>query len=839
MADAVASRLKSADLRLRGVLQRWLLKWRRLGEFGLQAVSRQSNACPIQREFMPRVCETGLLTLCTLSFGLVLGVGVFAAAQEASPATEAAGIERVSEPSPLLREPKTPADLFAAAVQMVELARLDLADRYLAELLKQDPSDELLIQLRDRHGTGEFVKLARIKELSTNGLALLERLNAASRKQAASADYVNVLIQKLGGDADTRELAIGELRNLGIAGIPHLIRKLAAPDSAEQSDQIIYALSRIGRSAVPVLTAGLDSPSELVRFAVLDALGKIRGQSAVPYLWHPAFFEQEPAGVRDAARRALVRILSETGRHTEWLSSTTASAELRRISRSLYQRRFELPVEDDGRVVLWTWDDDAQTVVSKAYSPDLAALFLATRFSRQAFDLSPDQPDPQRVYLASLLGWTVAVNGRDRPISLDPGTPGYVALTAGEDAVNGVLAEALAAGQAGTAQAALQILNQIGSLQQVLGKRGRKSPVLAALNFPDTRVQFAAANVLLRLEPQQSFPGADRVTAILTQAITSAEVAKAVIVDADRRRAETTTGFLSNLGFTPVVARTGKEAFQKASTLAGVELIVLDINCVQWDLSQTVANLRADARTAYLPIVLYGPEEVGDIQTKAGRRNAMAFPEAASSIWKGTLPPGGRVDPINSTSRTGISRLLARSGPAIFVAQSGSAEDFEFQIRPFLAAIRGGALTEQERALRKTAAGDWFARLALAENSQVFPLELAENALSSLVDDPAQSLNALLALSSIGTVSVQSRLMSVALDRQLDPAVRSSAANHLAEHMHHHGIMLKEDQVLRLTSAWKTEEEPSVATALAAVIGSLHPNEKTIGERLNALPTPR
>ncbi len=764
----------------------------------------------------------------------LMGCGEWACAQDA-PAAGAEASEPYREPSPLLREPKTPDELFSSARLMVDLARLDLADRYLAQLLKDDLSDETLIALRDKHGTADFVRLTRVKELKANADTLLVRLNEASRRQAASAEYVGRLAEQLGQGGDERELAARALERMGVAAAAPLIHLLVSAQSAEQTDQIICALSRLGRPAIGPLTAALDAPQDSVRQAVLSALGNIHSRAAVPFLWHPAFYEQEPAGTRQAAQQVLTRILSNSDRRMERLSGTAAADELRKISRDLYYRRYELPLEGDSTVVVWSWNDEVQTVSPKAYAPDEAGLLLATRFAREAFDLAPDHPESQRIYLASLLGWTVATQGRDRPLPIDPGSPGYVALTAGQSVMSGVLGEALAAGQPGTAQGAIQILKRIGSQQEIFAGNGRKTPLLSALNYPDARVQFAAADAVLQAEPRQTFPGASRVMEILIQAITNSTEAKALIIDADRERAEVTARYLANLGYLPIKVRTGKEGFTKAAAMAGIDLIVLDINCIQWDLSQTVANLRADSRTAFLPIVLYGPEDVADIQTPAGRRNALAFPEAASPIWKGTLPPGGRIEPIESTTRLRIARLLGRSQPAIFVAESGTAADFEMQIRPFLSAVGGSTLSDSERAERRTAAVEWLARLAVSENQGVFPLQSAETALVDLIDDSELAPQALTSLSAIGTAGAQGRLLTIALSQHLDPPLRVQAARSLAQHMQRFGVSLKEGQVEQLYAGWKAERDPAMTTALAAVIGTLGSNQQAVGERLNTL----
>ncbi len=783
---------------------------------------------------MPRGCRTSWLICCAgiLAYALATPAG-------AQPEPAAGGVDPYVEPSPLLYEPKTPEEMFSAVLLMVDLARMDLANRYLQQFIAANPDDETLIRLRDKHGTGDFVMLSRIKSLKSKAQGLLERLGAVSRQQSEDPTYADQLIAKLESDAVQRELAIRELRNLGEAAVPHMLRKLVNPSSATQSDQIIHALGRIGRPAIAPALAGLDAPQPSVRLAVLSGLALINGKEAVAYLWHPAFAESESPELRTAARKTLSRVLTGSAKIPERLTVDLASQELRRITRSLYFQQHHFPLEDDGNVLLWVWDDAEGTAVRKLLPPEQAQLFLTSRFARQSLDLSPENPEAQRLSLGSQMGWSVAVQGRDHLLSLAPGTPGFVAMTAGEQTVTDVLVEALSAGQLGTAQAALQILGEIGSHQQIFGERGRKSPVLAALNFPDLRVQFAAANAILRTEPTRAFRGADRVVSILNRAINNSETNKALVIDADTGRAEITAGYLSDLGYTPVMVRTGQEGFAMASTTAGIDLAVIHVNCVRWDLSQTVANLRADARTAYLPLVLYGPEDLTDVQNAFGRRDAMAFPEAASSIWNGTLPPGGRKDPIQATTRGKLARLILRNGPALFVAESGSASDFVDQVRPFASNVKGAQLSGEERGNYQSAAVRWLAHLSQAELGHIYDLSSTEESLSDLIENPEYALTALTALSGIKTNTIQGRLLQVAVNAQEAADVRAGAARNLAFHMQRHGVMLTEDQAREIHDAWNAEAEPVVATALASVVGSLSPDSKTVGSRIGTLPAPR
>lgn len=743
---------------------------------------------------MPRLRELLVVSAAYAACLLVYSTSVLHA--QPTPPAPLPGNVGKAEPSPLLIEPQTPEASFAAALLMVDLARIDLAAKYLEQFNASSPDDATLMALRDKHGTSEFLKLARIKELQPIASDLLEQLNAASRKQSEDPAFVDSLIARLGQSSTQRELAITELRNAGPRAVPQIIRQMSQPDMVGQQDQLVYALIRMGRQVVPPLLGALDSPQERVRAAIIGIMATLEAKEAIPYLWFPAFSEGQPLGIRMAAHQALNKLVGTS--RVERLSSVEASVELRRLSRMLFENSALLPRDESGAVTIWGWDEEQQTVVPKTYTPQIASILMSTRFASQSLALSPDQPEPQQQYLAALLGLEVLQQGWDKSRDPLPGTAMYLAVTAGEETVSNVLADALAADQRATAVAALEVLGQIGTREQLLGQKGLKSPVLAALNSPDARVQFAAAIAILRIEPRVAFPNASRVVSILARALTDPGHAMAVVIDADTARASQAGSYLAELGYEPLMSTTGRDGFERAATAAGVEVIVIQANCIRWDLTQTLSNLRADSRTAAIPVVIYGTEDV----------------------------------------RSSVARLIARSKPALFVSESSTSSDFLRQFAPLTREAKSPPISPQERHQQKLASAYWLSMLATNRNSQIFDVATAEKELALVAEDTDVGGNALAALSSIGTGAAQRRLADVASNPQLDPPLRQAAGLQLGFHIQRFGLLLTKDEVAAVHEAWVTTDNPIVKSALASVMGTLRPNQALVGERLRQFPLP-
>lgn len=706
------------------------------------------------------------------------------------------------EPSPLLGEPKTPKELFSASVLLVELGRFDLAKAYLDQFLAADPSEDQYLALREKFGTGEFLRLARVKELNPAARTILERLNEISRKQAEDPVFVDRLVERLFGRPTERDLAVIELRNAGAAAVPEMLHQLAVRQEAKDRDVLVMALVGMGKQVVPVLIGALQSPDANVRTGAIEALQLLDAIESVPFLWSLGFSPNSEPGTAMAARRALADLKFGRADRTERLSSSQAVEELRARAWQLYTEQYSLAdVHDDqpsNAITLWRWDPETERVRSYSVDVHYAGLELATRLSREALVISPDRADLQRLHLGTLLASEVHRSGWDRPPSPAGDAPWQAAVSAGEPILLDVLRDALAWGRNDTAWAALQALNQIASREVLRNPVGNPSPVLSALNSPDPRVQFAAAIVVLRAEPRSVFPSASRVTAILRRALTDPGQTRALVIDTDKDRGTTVGGFLSEQGYDPITAATGRDGFRIAAETAGVELVVIQANVAQWNLTQTVANFRADSRTAFLPLVIYGPEE----------------------------------------TRALTQRLVQRSQPATFAADSAAAAAFWEQVRPFLQRFRTPPISGQQRAEFKGLAAYWLAVIANGPMAPLFDVASAEKELLPLVDDPDVAANVLAALSSIPTANVQSRLAEYALSSRLPKAVRLQAATQLAAHITRFGLVLSSEDVVALSQLWESTNDVDLQSALAGVMGTLKPSAGLIGERLRRVTIP-
>lgn len=747
---------------------------------------------------MPKFTTNILILLLTASLAVGAGPVSFAFAQP--PAAPEPQPEADPADSPLLREPDSPEKLFEAINLMVKLGRPELAKRYLTKLVDAQPADDVLLTLRDEFGTVQFLRLSRIEALQPESEQLLEMLNAAARKQAEDPARMQTFIDDLLAGGQKRDIARLMLKNIGPPVVPMLLQRMSNTTDGDERDQLLLAILGIGDGAIPVLHGGLMSTSDTLKQAAIEPLGWLEDRTAVPFLWFPAFGNHDNPGLKLAARSALKRIF-----RTSTLNDVPQSglvAELNRVTQMHLRNDFPWKLnEETGQVDLWQWDATTELLRPTSHTPQEASLVVGSHFASQAVQLSPEDRETQATFLALALAADYHRVGWDKPLPTGPGTAHDLALTSGP----GVLTEALHLSLENTnslsALASLQALSLVASQQQLQLTDSRRSPILAALNYPSHRVQFAAASTILQIDPDRKFPGSERVVGILSRALNDSRLRYAVIIDPDTERGDRWSTLLGGTGYQTSTIRTGRAGFTAVADRMDVELIAIHVNCIDWGLTQTVANLRADARTSSIPIIVYGPEQLEfKLQGLIGR--------------------------------TSLSRYLSEE----------ITEDYlSLEMGKFLQELGTPDLTPELRTLQVSSAAYWLSVIASGQRTSIYNLLPAQGALINGTNDPEIAEQCLLALSAIPTVESQRALFDVAIAAQGDPATRQAAAYQLAFHVQRHSWLLDDRDIKTLEAGYQREvdADSKMATSLAAILGTLQPGSRTVGARLKEFVPPR
>jgi hypothetical protein len=214
-----------------------------------------------------------------------------------------------------------------------------------------------------------------------------------------------------------------------------------------------------------------------------------------------------------------------------------------------------------------------------------------------------------------------------------------------------------------------------------------------------------------------------------------------------------------------------------------------------WRLHDTIANLRADSRTADLPIYIVGP---------------LARQADLAALMYERFP--------------GVKFVVTPSGPKNLDRQLG------------FGGSRPQPISAEERTGYAREAASLLAQIASRPHSP-FEADLAriEPALAIALNSPETSLSASAALSDVPDPAAQRGLADILIDPGKPIDFRSSVAARLSKSIQRFGPLVTAEQEAQLLSAFQGESDPKLRTALAAVIGALRPKATATGARLRGL----
>ena len=671
-------------------------------------------------------------------------------------------------------EPTTPLETWEVADYLIRVGQPAQAAPYLKRFLDGKPDDATLLQVRDTYGTGSVLRLS--DDLATRPYArpLAEMLAAATARRATDPERIERFIDALSKTREEQDYAIARLREAGPYAVPPMIRDLntAKLDLAARHP-VAEGIARLDKRAVPPLIAALDSTDATVAGDAARALGLIGDPRAVPALTYLAAKSPESAA-RPQAAEAIRRL---TG--LPFGSQPKAPARILADEARLYHLHdVRFPREP---VVLWLWDEASSLPVPRSVSIRDAEGILGLRAAREALEIDPTDPEGQ-VNLVSLA------------LDHDPAGSQAAALATGPEILGRVVRRAIADGRSDLAAAAIPLLARVVERDD-LSTEGRPNPLVEALYAPDRRVQFAAAEALVKLDPRRPFAGSSRLVPVLARFVAAQTLPRALVVDGNAQRGAQVAGFLRELGYDGQVATTGAEAFGLAASSADVELIVVDPHFINdpWRLPDFLGNLKADARTADIPVLLVGPLDL----VKGVDQALESFPDV-----KFVVTPQETV-----LFKKQIDRAIAALG-----------------VRPFTAAER----TDYARRALGV-----LADLARRPGSPFEPgLAAAEPALATALNGTVAPNEAAAALANVPGSEAQRGLADAALDASRDVPSRVVAAESLARHARRFGPKLARDQEARLVAELNGAADPALRDALAGVVGALRPAPDASGSRL-------
>lgn len=694
---------------------------------------------------------------------LLLAFTTTALAQEAQdgprPAAAKGAAEKKSEPPPITdpavlaildAKPKDYADELHAVMLLAQLGQPDLARQRLKKLMDARLSQEELAALAGAMGTPTIMRLAKDQALAPEAAAFAAALQAADTKVTRDPQRLQALAVQLGDTelAKRQDATLGLLRAGGAAVLP-LIDILLDPARQAAHREARSVLLQLESNAIGPLAALIHDPARQV--LAVRLLGSLRADSTIPNLMAAFASEKSSPELRAAAQAAMETITGrtpDTAIAIQFLQDEIQQQlDLAKRIESLDQYGGEPP-----QAIAWQWLPEQKQLASGLTG---TASIARRRAANAARSLATHHPTgaAQRLVLSALLAEDRDRGGQDQPLSqqvLDTLKP------FGVKAFDELLAEALKTHDDAVAAGAAQVLGRIGEPSLLISPSGTPSPLAVAAKDANRRVRFAATEAICRLRPDVPFPGSSAVSDSLKFFAHTTGARRALIVDPRSGNAAHVAGMLTGLGYQADIATNGRDAYAMATSSPDYEFALIHVAIDRPRADFLLRQLRADSRTAQLPIGLIAlplhVDSANRLAEAAPRTAAFAEPQNAGDV------------------KFMVERLLSKPG----------CQPVPFEVRQQQAAWA----IEQLAAFAEKPV-PWLDARAIARSIQ--STLYAKGMLPRMVDFLADA----------GTASGQLELVQLAAENGLPLPTRQLAALAFARSVQKHGILLESEQVLK------------------------------------------
>ncbi|MEZ6043374.1 MAG: hypothetical protein R3C20_22985 [Planctomycetaceae bacterium] len=573
---------------------------------------------------------------------------------------------------------KTPAGLLRAAYTAQRLERLDEAKKLLEILLASQPSAGELRKLREEFGVGVFLTLNANPDLQPEAKSLLTAVNEASRTYAASDARLLDLCQQLGSSGPQASEAIVEI----IAADDRAVAPLLANDVNSPQGKIAQRiLEEHARSMRYGLLAALESADDQGRSRILKLLATTADPSIAKRLlrWRfgadvSAETQQEAANaltiLNSAFEASLVSLVPNSS-----LAVENSDAAVRLLQKEVYRR---LEASEERFSVT-----HVAGVTRQQKSADTKAELI-----KEALDFAHDAEriQPESSVAKSL---TVLCESAARPIAFSPGDDGASPLDGPLDAQLKALHAALQIPVPGAAVALLHSLESQftgDSISPELPTLLRQATLAV-----DPRVRVVASQIQLSRNLHQL--NSEPALRVLRNISGGSIRPEAVVIEADAGRLPGLAARLEDAGYATQVSRTGADGFTLASEQLNCELILVSSNCIEWDLSPTIANLRADIRTQNCPIIVYGPSRA--------RASVRRLIERYEGVWFMDEPFGNLTREESARLQNELMKtgLLKQADDSDSAEPTGGSTEMTFIERLRIAGVPEPLISSEERAV--------------------------------------------------------------------------------------------------------------------------------------------
>ena len=666
------------------------------------------------------------------------------------------------------------------------IGRWDLAQDRGRALLDLEPDPTFLLNLAQSDKYADSYRNLSLLEQDTPvkdiALAVMKLVEQGRFIERTKPDRIAEEVKRLSGTTRGREMALNRLKDSGEWAVPVMIEALRDSNRSEEFSLIKWALPQLGRVAVNPLVLALQRCKELnVRLIILESLGEIGYQSAVPYIQEIVENENAGSELRTAALKALRSI-----RNQDNLAGKKAAAAFEQLALDYYSHLDSLAVPaEQEQANVWFWNDETGLVPEEVISDSFDEL-MAMRCCESAIKLDRNRATAISLWLSAFS--RLEAEGHPQPAYFGEGhaDAATYALTAGPEYLHRVLNRALENRNRPVALSAIKALRRNSGQKSLLFELGTVQPLMKALTFADREVRLSAALAIGAVKPSAPFNRSKLVMPILVEALRQKGQRNALIVDGNEDRRNRLRGELVNSGLFSVVVSEAHlgVTIERAKNLSSFDLIVLSSNISQPNLNEALATIANDYRLAFCPTIVI---------TSAGSISTTEKNIAASDFAQAVLED----TPVENIIKAALE-ILAKN----------QAIDFD-------ASLADKYATDAAEVLRN---------LAVTDN-KVLSLKPAEPALIEAIREtrPAIQKAAIEAVANLDSLEGQRTIAALALEEQQEMPIRLMALENLTVSAKSFGNLLLPEQVTQIYNLVSSQDtEPQLRNLAAEAFGSLN-----------------
>lgn len=613
---------------------------------------------------------------------------------------------------------------------------------------------------------------------------LIDRATTYIDSRFSDPERIRFFVSQLNKRPEERAYAISQLRTSGARSVPAMLDVLRDPAQQSLHGPVFNALLKMDNDIAPPLLSALDSKSEFVKGTILDVLTQRADARIVPDLYYLSQASSSTPALKEKAKEWLKRFLNKDEK--EW---NDARAELVKTAEKYHQHQVDL---NGQRHHVWTWNDQTGLTGQPASASQVEES-RGIAYARKALDLDA-RYRPAQVALLSLALDKLYERGGSS-VDVSKANPDLHALLAGApaDLLEEVLAKALRDRNSNAALGAIKALGAHGDPALLRQTEQGLPALLKALQYPDRRIKFAAAEAALANNNKgEPFVGSSQVVEVLRHAATSSGQGRILIGMGNREEADRLAEQLKLLKYDVKVVGSGKQLLNEAASHGSVALIITDATLPDPGFGYFLTQYKNHHQTAGVPLLV--------IADKDAARQAQ--------------------DALPANTQLKILASAPQSGPLL-----------DTEVKELIGTKNKAALTDAERSVQAKAAISLLAKIARGDVTG-FDLKPADTALMNALNDETLSTNAGAALAHRPTRDAQQALAGAVVNEALSPTLRASLAPSLRAHLHRFGNHMSNDQVKNLSALALSATDPSLREQADLTVSSLRKDASVIGNRL-------